>query len=158
MECIDKKKNKSHFFLSLFKILLDIHTHTHSKLTYVLMNILNSLLKNSRTDLLKKKKQLMDRTTSTAELKLVIVGPPSSVPTTPPHPITWITATTLYCLCNKRCFEVMLFFFVPTAAHEQRENRTTLGKDDLRGTYKENMSITRENTCRDWRAAVVMFK
>lgn len=41
---------------------------------------------NGRVELLQE--QLKDRTTRTAELKLVIVGPPSSVPTTPPHPIT----------------------------------------------------------------------
>lgn len=79
--------------------------------------------KKCRVELLRR--QLKDRTTRTAKLRLVIVGPPSSVPTTPPHPITWITATTLHCLCNKRCFEVMLLFFVPTTAREQRKNGTT---------------------------------
>lgn len=43
-------------------------------------------VENGRVELLQQ--QLKDRTTRTAELKLVIVGPPSSVPTTPPHPIT----------------------------------------------------------------------
>lgn len=99
---------------------------------------------NGRAELLHK--QLKDRTTRTAELKLVIVGPPSSAPTTPPHPITWITATTLHCLGNKRCFEVMLLFFVPTTAAEQRENRAAHDKDNLRAAYNERTSIIGENT------------
>lgn len=111
---------------------------------------------NGRVELLQE--QLKDRTTRTAELKLVIVGPPSSVPTTPPHPITWIKATTLHCLCNKRCFEVMLLCFVPTTAREERENRITRDKDDLRAAYNERTSIIKENTCHYWKTIMVMFK
>lgn len=107
------------------------------------------MFRNGRVELLQE--QLKDRTTKTAELKLVIVGPPSAVPYTPPHPITWIPATTLHCLSNKRCFEVMLLFFVPTTAREQRENRTTQDKGDLRAAYNERTSIIKENTCHYWR-------
>lgn len=100
-------------------------------------------ISKSRMELLEG--QLKDRTTRTTELQLVIVSPPLSVPTTPPDPITWIKATTQHRLCNKRYFEVMLLSFVPTTEHEQRKNRTTPDKGDLRGAHNERRSIKKKN-------------
>lgn len=86
--------------------------------TELVMNmLLSDFLRNGWVLLLQK--QLQDRTTRAAKLKPFSVSPPSSVPTTPLYPITWIAVTTLHCFCDKRRFEVVLFFFVRRTGCEQ---------------------------------------
>lgn len=94
-----------------------VQQHAYSLSELVMNMLLLDFLRNGWVLLLQK--QLRDWTTKAAKLKPFSVSPPSSVPTTPLYPITWIAVTTLHCFCDKRHFEVVLFFFVRRTGCEQ---------------------------------------